>query len=1026
MSKKSLASPQVPFENVLAEIVKRIQSPIILGAIAFVILLFGGLFLVPGILDKAPALPWGVLGFGLLALLLAIVPESYIRARQTAGATEPEEPPKAPLDADALRERYLSEVFADCRDLKLTTVDIRTATGSREAAELELAAVFTDLDVIERPREESLSPQEKEPAGADEKRARLPALAALCRYPRLALLGEPGSGKSTLVNFVALCLAGDGLAHPDINLKRLGQAWTLPRLLPLRVVLRDYAARGLPQNRSLWQFFQDELAARCLSDGATLADCAAAIETALKRENGALLMLDGVDEVPEANARRLQLKAAVERFARDFPHCRILVTSRPYAYRPPAQPGDPDARLSGFEQRDLADFTLEQQVPAFIERWYAHVGQKDRALGPDTAARYAEQLKGEIERNPRLADLAPRPLLLTLMASLHRWREGGRLPEKRQALYEACVVLLLDLWQRTKPLYDDQGRPRGEEHDVWTELGIPQDRLRAALNQVAFEAHRDAPQLEVTHDIRARDLAGVLYEVSDKVKTGPDADRGERRIIEYLINRAGLLIEREQGRVYAFPHRTFQEYLAACYLADEDFPFLLASVLREDDERWREAALLAAAKNAGGANIWNLIGGFCPHDYPPPPPQSPDDPDWYAALRAAQALLETEAHLNIPDRQQYLVERLRAWLSALVAEGRLPAPERAAAGNALAALPPPAQGSRAGGDPRPGVGVDPSTALPAISWCFVPRGPFVMGSRKESDPPLLVDGQAVEADPNANDDERPAHLRDIPYDYWIARTPVTNAQFQAFVDDDGYANDDWWSRAGLAWRGERRRPDRYGGVFDLPNHPVVYVTWYEAAAYCAWLDARLRAAGLLPQGCTVRLPSEAEWEKAARGGLRIPTQPLIGPPLPPVGQGAEMRANPRLARCFPWGAAAALDAPDPDRANYHDTHIGATSAVGLFPGGESPYGCLDLAGNVWEWCLTKRLGSYAEYDRREEREDREGEDPRVVRGGSWSNVWSGTRCARRNRYSPDSRDYIRGFRACASTSSPSSILVSDC
>ncbi len=663
---------RVPFEAVLAEIVKRVQSPPILGGLGVLIVVTAALFLVPGLADKP--LAWGLLGFGLLVLLLAVVPEAYLKARRQAHkewqerekarrreeaarrqqaeaqpVTEPERPPVAPapsLDADALREAYLREVFDDCRGLQLHTIDIRSATGAREAAELELAAVFTDLDVIERPREgpHPLSPSpEKRARGkreteemAERPETRLPALAALSRYDRLVLLGDPGSGKSTLVNFVALCLAGDGLAHPTINLKRLGDAWTLPRMLPLRVTLRDYAARGLPNNRSLWQFFQDELAGRCRSDGSTLAGCAAVVQAALEREDGALLMLDGVDEVPEAHARRLQLKAAVERFARDFPFCRILVTSRPYAYRPPVRPEDPDPRLSDFEVRVLADFTLDGQVPAFIDRWYAHVGEKDRSLGPEKAARYAAQLKAEIERLPRLADLAPRPLLLTLMASLHRWREGGSLPQKRQELYEACVILLLELWQRTKPRYDDQGRLVGEERDVWSELGIPADRLRAALNRIAYEAHRDAPNLEVTHDIRARDLAGVLYEAStDKGKA-----QGEQRIIAYLTDRAGLLIERAQGSIYAFPHRTFQEYLAACYLADEDFPFLLAEQLRKDDERWREAALLAAAKNAGGANIWNLIGGFCPHDYPPPQP--PADPDWSAALRAAQALIETE------------------------------------------------------------------------------------------------------------------------------------------------------------------------------------------------------------------------------------------------------------------------------------------------------------------------------------------------------------------------------------------------
>ena len=254
----------------------------------------------------------------------------------------------------------------------------------------------------------------------------------------------------------------------------MGKASKLPNLLPVRVILRDYAARGLPGDKGLWQFIQDEIKATPNSAGDSLAACIPAIEAALTAKSGALLLLDGVDEVPEAQNCRVRLKEKVEQFGRDFPQCRIVVTSRPYAYQ------DADARLTGFEVRTLADFSPEQ-VQTFIGRWYEHVGQRDRSLGPEMRQRYAKQLQAAVEQNPRLADLAPRPLLLTLMASLHRWREGGSLPERRQELYEASVGLLLDLWQRPKQVFDAQGRPAGIEYDVWRELGIGAEALRKAL-----------------------------------------------------------------------------------------------------------------------------------------------------------------------------------------------------------------------------------------------------------------------------------------------------------------------------------------------------------------------------------------------------------------------------------------------------------------------------------------------------------------------------------------------------------------
>lgn len=234
----------------------------------------------------------------------------------------------------------------------------------------------------------------------------------------------------------------------------------------------------------------------------------------------------------------------------------------------------------------------------------------------------------------------------------------------------------------------------------------------------------------------------------------------------------------------------------------------------------------------------------------------------------------------------------------------------------------------------------------------------------------------------------------------MGRYPVTAAQFRCFVDDPaGYRNDAWWTDAGLKWRGKRTGPEEPGEPFNLPNHPVVNVTWYEALAFTRWLTARWAApaAGILPDGWEVRLPSEAEWEKAARGGVEIPAEPVIvrlgegfHSEVPPGGARKE---NPKPRRRYPWG-----DEPDPTRANYHDTGIGATSAAGCFPRGASPYGCEDMSGNVWEWCATKWRDSYS--DCREDN-DPEGDAPRVLRGGSFSDYGVFVRCSVRDRNFPN-------------------------
>ncbi|WP_273703524.1 SUMF1/EgtB/PvdO family nonheme iron enzyme, partial [Candidatus Accumulibacter vicinus] len=182
--------------------------------------------------------------------------------------------------------------------------------------------------------------------------------------------------------------------------------------------------------------------------------------------------------------------------------------------------------------------------------------------------------------------------------------------------------------------------------------------------------------------------------------------------------------------------------------------------------------------------------------------------------------------------------------------------------------------------------------------------------------------------------------------FHIARYPITNCQFRCFIDDpQGFANPHWWE--GLAERSERPAEP----VWDHANHPRETVSWFEAMAFCRWLSQTL--------GYEVRLPSEQEWEKAARGA-----------------DGRE----------YPWGEFV------PGHANIDETwgdagthHLGRTSAVGVYPQGASPCGALDMAGNVWEWCLNR-------YDKPSETGPG-GTFPRMLRGGSWYDNRDLARCA---------------------------------
>ncbi|MBL7063698.1 MAG: SUMF1/EgtB/PvdO family nonheme iron enzyme [Anaerolineae bacterium] len=327
---------------------------------------------------------------------------------------------------------------------------------------------------------------------------------------------------------------------------------------------------------------------------------------------------------------------------------------------------------------------------------------------------------------------------------------------------------------------------------------------------------------------------------------------------------------------------------------------------------------------------------------------------------AARCLVEGGAQADEAIRRDIVTR-----LVARATDGQQPPVARTQAGDALARL----------SDLRPGVGVDPTTGLPDVVWCDVPAGSFLMGSDKGRDP-------------KAYDDELPQHEVTL-LAFSISRYPVTNAQYAAFVEDGGYTEKRrrCWTEAGWRWKKDRVGPKTYGGVFNLRNHPVVGVTWYEAVAFCCWLTGQLHQSGELRGDEEITLPTESQWEKAARGAD---------------------------GRIYPWG-----DDPDPNRANYGETGIGTMSAVGCFPGGASPYGVEDLSGNVWEWCRTKWEGDYE--DCRDD-DDLAGEALRVVRGGSFDSNRTYARCASRGRNHPYYDWYSHGFRVVVSPISPASAL----
>jgi formylglycine-generating enzyme required for sulfatase activity/tetratricopeptide (TPR) repeat protein len=217
-----------------------------------------------------------------------------------------------------------------------------------------------------------------------------------------------------------------------------------------------------------------------------------------------------------------------------------------------------------------------------------------------------------------------------------------------------------------------------------------------------------------------------------------------------------------------------------------------------------------------------------------------------------------------------------------------------------------------------------------ITLIYVPAGEITIGSP----------GREGDAD------EHPAHRVSLD-GFWIGKTEVTFEQFDRFCAES-----------------DREQPEDEG--WGRGSRPAIYVSWEDAADFCAWLKKRT--------GLPFRLPSEAEWEKAARDR-------------------------------YPWGGAL----PSPELANF-DKELMMTQPVGSYPKGASPYGVLDLAGNVWEWTLDWYDPEFYRDSPGENPQGPEGGSERTVRGGSWANGADLVRSANRSSEKPGSRLNILGFR----------------
>jgi formylglycine-generating enzyme required for sulfatase activity len=572
---------------------------------------------------------------------------------------------------------------------------------------------------------------------------------------------------------------------------------------------------------------------------------------------------------------RESIARLLENATQAYSSCRFVITTRPGSYQGLAT-------LRGFHHVAIADLESEA-IELFLRRWSENL-YPENVSGAES---HCKELLAALRARVEIRRMARNPVMLTALAVVH-WNEK-RLPEQRADLYESVLTWL----SRSRELRP--GRERAE-------------RCLALLGHLAL-AMQDQPQGRLTQ----ASLGRAAEMISAQFREIPPKKRfahAQQFLNEEEVD-SGIIVSR--GNELRFWHLTFQEFLAAraiSGLEEASQQKLLLADGKLYRAEWREVILLLAgillvkqgpekvdgvfravldrlgdkASPAGIAQCAGLLGAVLA-DLRPLAYQ-PTDSRYQSTLDAGLGIFDAKKAKDID---------LQVRLEAAEALGQA-------------------------GDPR---------LRQDNNWVTIPAGSFLMGAQDE-------DATQPNYDPDMMwMDESPVHEVRLE-SYKIGRYPVNVAEYRRFIEDDGYQDQELWKNGGF---GARKQPDEWEEQLLHPNRPVVNVTWYEAAAWCAWAGGRL--------------PTEAEWERAARGSE---------------------------ARKYPWGD----EPPAPERANYDETMIDHATPIGLFPHGMTPDGIDDLAGNVVEWTADWYGGEYYQQSPAKSPRGPNSGKERVLRGGSWN------------------------------------------
>jgi formylglycine-generating enzyme required for sulfatase activity len=851
--------------------------------------------------------------------------------------------------------------------MRLVGLDPQASDPTRGGLTLE--SLYISLDTTTTV-EEGKENRVRQPPTDEDERERVPdwlkgeksrplsALEALSisENRRMVLLGLPGTGKSTFVRYLALRMA-QAETDRSQNIKDLLPGWQGGSVLPVILSLGRMAETIAGDCKQGSAVLIEKYICQSLQDDERTKEFCGCILPELERA-GALVLFDGLDEVANLNLRPVVVQA-VEDFVQKYGHqpsSRFLITCRTYSYH-----NDVRWQLTGWPTHELALLNNEK-IEYFVNAWHDEHIRIEPARKSDFEHK-RKQLLVSLQQDDRrrLYEIAPFPIILTMMAVVHT--HYGELPDTRAEVYERCVDLLLVRWELERPV---AGQPQKiQKRTIIDELGISRVVLDRALWEIAFKAHegrseggdqKRGPAL-VTEDLLISVLSAHFQNL-DKVKIFQDYCQSSNGLL--MLQGSVSVPDAPARRVYAFPHLTFEEYLAARYLVRPNFGRTTRGLVQKSD-RWREVVMLLGEylcfAQGDQERVETLLNALSFEK----PPASPEHPDWRAAWYAGDLL--TLYRRAFPSQTAPTDEHIRGNLKKLIERAALSPRERASAADTLDEL-----------------GYQPDDLHTFIQI----RSP---GEK------------ATKVAPTE--------------EFYIAKYPITNLQYERFLKPENYKDkflwsgfpkfsepdkkgnikaDGTWGEEGWDWLKEALKNKNNlveNGVlyprtwrdprFGSSRHtaPVVGISWYEVSAFCQWLlkhweDSELGyvAANHGWQPKEIRLPTEIEWVTAASG------------------EDGNRHA---------WGVLK--NEKEIGRfANTSESGIGRTTPVWMYPQGKSPHKVMDISGNVWEWqanYLDQKNGRLA------------------VRGGSWDLSRGVARVSVRNYDLPNHWYDFFGFRVLA-------------